>query len=175
MMSATAHDMSYAVLRYFNVAGADPLARIGLATVGATHLLKIAVEAATGQRAKIDVFGTDYPTADGSCIRDFVHVTDLAQAHRAALLRPARRRQFGTPNRGYGRGYSVLETIEAVKRDLRRRNFVVQYAPRRPGDHHDHGRRHQPHPRDARLAHPRYDDLEHHRSPCAGLGREDAA
>src|SRR6266851_4587573 len=77
---ASAHGMNYVVLRYFNVAGADPLARIGLATVGATHLLKIAVEAATGQRAKIDVFGTDYPTPDGSCIRDFIHVSDLAQA-----------------------------------------------------------------------------------------------
>src|SRR5450755_4098112 len=83
--TAAAHDMNYVALRYFNVAGADPLARIGLATVGATHLLKIAVEAATGQRAKIDVFGTDYPTPDGSCIRDFIHVSDLAQAHRAAL------------------------------------------------------------------------------------------
>src|SRR6516165_5220985 len=82
---AIAHGMSYVVLRYFNVAGADPLARIGLATVGATHLLKIAVEAATGQRAKIDVFGTDYPTPDGSCTRDFIHVTDLSQAHRSAL------------------------------------------------------------------------------------------
>src|SRR6201991_4685346 len=82
---ASAHGMNYVALRYFNVAGADPEGRIGLATVGATHLLKIAVEAATGQRAKIDVFGTDYPTPDGSCIRDFIHVTDLAEAHRAAL------------------------------------------------------------------------------------------
>src|SRR5215475_12956750 len=82
---ASAHGMNYVALRYSNVAGADPLARIGLATVGATHLLKIAVEAATGQRAKVDVFGTDYPTPDGSCIRDFIHVSDLAQAHRAAL------------------------------------------------------------------------------------------
>src|SRR5436305_596313 len=80
-----AHGVNYVVLRYFNVAGADPQARIGLATVGATHLLKIAVEAATGQRAKIDVFGTDYPTPDGSCIRDFIHVSDLANAHCAAL------------------------------------------------------------------------------------------
>ncbi len=77
--------ISHVIFRYFNVAGADPQARIGLATVGATHLLKIAVEAATGQRAKIDVFGTDYPTADGSCIRDFIHVTDLAQAHVAEI------------------------------------------------------------------------------------------
>jgi UDP-glucose 4-epimerase len=130
---ASAHDMSYVVLRYFNVAGADPQARIGLATVGATHLLKIAVEAATGQRAKIDVFGTDYPTPDGSCIRDFIHVSDLAQAHRAALSYLRGGGASATLNCGYGRGYSVLETIEAVRR-ASGRNFAVQYAPRRPGD-----------------------------------------
>jgi UDP-glucose 4-epimerase len=130
---ASAHDMAYVVLRYFNVAGADPLARIGLATVGATHLLKIAVEAATGQRAKIDVFGTDYPTPDGSCVRDFIHVSDLAEAHRAALSYLRDGGTSATLNCGYGRGYSVLETIEAVKR-ISGRNFAVQYAPRRPGD-----------------------------------------
>ena len=130
---AAAHGMSYVVLRYFNVAGADPLARIGLATVGATHLLKIAVEAATGQRAKIDVFGTDYPTPDGSCIRDFIHVSDLAQAHRAALSYLHGGGRSATLNCGYGRGYSVLETIEAVRR-VSGRNFAVQYSPRRPGD-----------------------------------------
>jgi len=130
---AAAHGMSYAVLRYFNVAGADPLARIGLATVGATHLLKIAVEAATGQRAKIDVFGTDYPTPDGSCIRDFIHVSDLAQAHSAALSYLRSGGRSVTLNCGYGRGYSVLETIEAVRR-VSGRNFAIQYAPRRPGD-----------------------------------------
>jgi UDP-glucose 4-epimerase len=130
---ASAHGMNYVVLRYFNVAGADPLARIGLATVGATHLLKIAVEAATGQRAKIDVFGTDYPTPDGSCIRDFIHVADLAQAHRAALSYLRNGGSSTTLNCGYGRGYSVLETIEAVRR-VSGRNFAVQYAPRRPGD-----------------------------------------
>jgi UDP-glucose 4-epimerase len=130
---ASAHGMNYIVLRYFNVAGADPLARIGLATVGATHLLKIAVEAATGQRAKIDVFGTDYPTPDGSCIRDFIHVSDLAQAHRAALSYLRAGGTSATLNCGYGRGYSVLETIEAVRR-VSGRNFAVQYAPRRPGD-----------------------------------------
>ncbi|HEY0909304.1 MAG TPA: UDP-glucose 4-epimerase GalE, partial [Bradyrhizobium sp.] len=130
---ATAHGMNYVVLRYFNVAGADPLARIGLATVGATHLLKIAVEAATGQRAKIDVFGTDYPTPDGSCIRDFIHVADLAQAHRAALSYLRNGGSSTTLNCGYGRGYSVLETIEAVRR-VSGRNFAVQYAARRPGD-----------------------------------------
>jgi UDP-glucose 4-epimerase len=130
---AAAHGMNYVVLRYFNVAGADPLARIGLATVGATHLLKIAVEAATGQRAKIDVFGTDYPTPDGSCVRDFIHVSDLAQAHRAALSYLRNGGQSTTLNCGYGRGYSVLETIEAVRR-VSGRNFAVQTAPRRPGD-----------------------------------------
>lgn len=131
--TAAAHGMNYAVLRYFNVAGADPQARIGLATVGATHLLKIAVEAATGQRAKIDVFGTDYPTPDGSCVRDFIHVSDLAQAHRAALSYLRGGGSSVTLNCGYGRGYSVLETIEAVRR-VSGRNFAVQYAPRRPGD-----------------------------------------
>src|SRR3954468_8098897 len=131
--TASAHDMSYVVLRYFNVAGADPQARIGLATVGATHLLKIAVEAATGQRAKIDVFGTDYPTPDGSCVRDFIHVSDLAQAHRAALSYLRGGGQSTTLNCGYGRGYSVLETIDAVRR-VSGRNFAVQVSERRPGD-----------------------------------------
>jgi UDP-glucose 4-epimerase len=130
---ASAHGMSYVALRYFNVAGADPQARMGLATIGATHLLKIAVEAATGQRAKIDVFGTDYPTPDGSCIRDFIHVTDLAQAHRAALSYLRGGGASMTLNCGYGRGYSVLETIEAVRK-VAGRNFAVQYGPRRPGD-----------------------------------------
>jgi UDP-glucose 4-epimerase len=130
---ASAHGMNYVVLRYFNVAGADPLARIGLATVGATHLLKIAVEAATGQRPKVDVFGTDYPTPDGSCIRDFIHVSDLAQAHHAALSYLRGGGASVTLNCGYGRGYSVLETIEAVRRACGH-NFAVQYAARRPGD-----------------------------------------
>jgi len=130
---ATAHGMNYVVLRYFNVAGADPQARIGLATQGATHLLKIAVEAATGQRAKIDVYGTDYPTPDGSCIRDFIHVTDLADAHRAALVYLLNGGASTTLNCGYGRGYSVFEVIEAVRR-VSGRNFAVQHADRRAGD-----------------------------------------
>ena len=130
---ASAHNMGYVVLRYFNVAGADPQGRIGLATAGATHLLKIAVEAATGQRAKIDVFGMDYPTPDGSCIRDFIHVSDLAEAHRAALSYLRSGGASATLNCGYGRGYSVLETIEAVRR-ISGRNFAIQYAPRRAGD-----------------------------------------
>lgn len=131
--AAEAYGLNYVALRYFNVAGADPQARIGLATVGATHLLKIAVEAATGQRDHIDVYGTDYPTPDGSCIRDFIHVTDLAQAHGAAL---GYLRAGGTPvtlNCGYGRGYSVLETIAAVQR-MAGRDFAVTAGPRRPGD-----------------------------------------
>ena len=131
--TTSAHDMSYVVLRYFNVAGADPFGRVGLATVGATHLLKIAVEAATGQRAKVDVFGTDYPTRDGSCIRDFIHVSDLAQAHRAALSYLRGGGSSVTLNCGYGRGYSVLETLEAVRR-ISSSNFAVHYAPRRRGD-----------------------------------------
>jgi len=131
--TASAHGMNYIVLRYFKVAGADPKGRVGFATVGATHLLKIAVEAAIGQRAKIDVFGTDYPTPDGSCIRDFIHVSDLVQAHRAALAYLRGGGQSVTLNCGYGRGYSVLETIEAVRR-VSMRNFAVSHAPRRPGD-----------------------------------------
>src|SRR5438270_304394 len=114
-------------------AGADPLGRTGLATVGATHQLKMAVEAATGQRAKIDVFGTDYPTPDGSAIRDFIHVSDLAQAHRAALSYLRDGGGSVTLNCGYGRGYSVLETIEAVRR-ISMCNVAVEYAARRPGD-----------------------------------------
>ena len=130
---APAYGMEFVVLRYFNVAGADPQGRTGLATMGATHLLKIAVEAATGQRSKIDVYGTDYPTPDGSCIRDFIHVSDLVQAHRAALAYLRNGGASTTLNCGYGRGYSVLETIEAVRR-ASGRNFAVQYAPRRDGD-----------------------------------------
>jgi UDP-glucose 4-epimerase len=130
---APAYGMDFVVLRYFNVAGADPMGRTGLATVGATHLLKMAVEAATGQRTKVDVFGTDYPTPDGSCIRDFIHVSDLVEAHRAALEYLRQGGPSTTLNCGYGRGYSVLETIEAVRR-ASGRNFAVQYAPRRDGD-----------------------------------------
>ncbi|WP_315812998.1 MULTISPECIES: UDP-glucose 4-epimerase GalE [unclassified Bradyrhizobium] len=130
---ASAHDLNYVVLRYFNVAGADPFGRSGLATVGATHLMKIAMEVATGQRAKIDVFGTDYPTPDGTCIRDFIHVCDLVQVHRAALAYLRTGGGSVTLNCGYGRGYSVLETIEAVRR-VSGRAIPVQYAPRRPGD-----------------------------------------
>jgi len=131
--TAAAHGLRFVVLRYFNVAGADPQARIGLSTEGATHLLKIAVEAATGQRDGIDVFGTDYPTPDGSCIRDFIHVSDLVQAHRAALTYLRQGGTCITLNCGYGRGYSVLEAIAAV-REVAGHDFPVRYAARRPGD-----------------------------------------
>jgi UDP-glucose 4-epimerase len=124
---AAASDLRYVILRYFNVAGADPAGRTGLSTAGATHLLKVAVEAA------LDVFGTDYPTPDGTCIRDFIHVTDLARAHLAALTSLRRGRPSATFNCGYGHGYSVLQVIEAVKR-ISGRNFAVSYADRRPGD-----------------------------------------
>ena len=130
---AAAHGLAYVVLRYFNVAGADPQLRCGIAVPGATHLLKVAVEAATGQRAKLDIYGTDYPTPDGTCIRDFIHVSDLAQAHRAALTYLRAGGRSDTFNCGYGHGYSVLEVIEAVRR-VSGRGFAVQEAPRRPGD-----------------------------------------
>jgi len=131
--AGAAHGLNYVIMRYFNVAGADPRMRTGQSTRGATHLIKVAVETALGKRAKIDVFGTDYPTPDGSCIRDFIHVSDLAQAHRAALSYLRGGGGSVTLNCGYGRGYSVLETIEAVRR-VSGRNFAVSYAPRRPGD-----------------------------------------
>ncbi|MDQ8728430.1 UDP-glucose 4-epimerase GalE [Bradyrhizobium sp. LHD-71] len=131
--TAIAHDLHYVVLRYFNVAGADPRLRCGIAVPGATHLLKVAVEAATGQRSKLDIFGTDYPTPDGTCIRDFIHVSDLAQAHRAALAYLRGGGRSDTLNCGYGHGYSIREVIEAVRR-VSGRTFAVDEAPRRPGD-----------------------------------------
>jgi UDP-glucose 4-epimerase len=131
--TARAHGLHYVVLRYFNVAGADPKARVGLATAGATHLLKVAVEAALGRREALEVFGTDYPTPDGSCIRDFIHVSDLAEAHRAALVYLRGGGHSATLNCGYGRGYSVLETIAAVRR-VAGRDFTVRQVGRRDGD-----------------------------------------
>jgi UDP-glucose 4-epimerase len=130
---AAAHHMRFVVLRYFNVAGADPKGRCGIAAPNATHLLKVAVEAATGARQKFDVFGADYPTADGTCIRDLIHVTDLAQAHLAALSYLRAGGASTTLNAGYGHGYSVLEVIAAVQR-VSGREFAVEEAPRRPGD-----------------------------------------
>ena len=92
--AAAAHGFSYVILRYFNVAGADPKGRTGQSTKGATHLIKVAVETALGRRAKMDVFGTDYPTRDGTCIRDYIHVNDLARAHSDSLDLSAWRRRL---------------------------------------------------------------------------------
>ena len=131
--ASAAHGIRYVVLRYFNVAGADPKLRTGQSTAGATHLIKVAVETALGARAKMDVYGTDYPTPDGTCIRDYIHVSDLARAHSAALAYLRASGANATFNCGYGHGYSVLEVIEAVKR-VSGRNFAVNFAPRRPGD-----------------------------------------
>jgi UDP-glucose 4-epimerase len=130
---AAAHDLRHVTLRYFNVAGADPKLRTGQSTVGATHLIKVAVEAALGKRPEIQVFGTDYDTPDGTCIRDYIHVADLVDAHMVALAHLRGGGDCGTFNCGYGHGYSVLEVIEAVKR-VSGRNFAVRLAPRRPGD-----------------------------------------
>ncbi len=114
---AAAHPINYAALRYFNVAGADPRGRSGQSTVGATHLIKIAVEAATGKRAAVSVFGQDFATPDGTGVRDYIHVSDLADAHVAALAWLVEHpRDSVTLNAGYGRGFSVLEVLDAVDR-----------------------------------------------------------
>jgi UDP-glucose 4-epimerase len=115
--TAAAHPMNYAALRYFNVAGADPQGRSGQSTAGATHLIKIASEAATGKRGHVSVFGTDFATKDGTGVRDYIHVSDLAEAHVAALdWLVAHRDENLTANAGYGRGFSVMEVLDAVDR-----------------------------------------------------------
>jgi len=132
--TAAAHPINYCALRYFNVAGADPQARSGQSTAGATHLIKVACEAATGKRAHVGVFGTDYDTPDGTGVRDYIHVSDLAAAHvlalEALIAEPARSM---TMNCGYGRGFSVLEVLDAVDRVT---NLTVarKLEPRRAGD-----------------------------------------
>ncbi len=114
---AAAHEFNYCALRYFNVAGADPLSRTGQSTVGATHLLKIAVEAALGKRASVSIFGTDYATKDGTGVRDYIHVSDLASAHVIALeALVADPTRSHTLNCGYGHGYSVMQVLDAVDR-----------------------------------------------------------
>jgi UDP-glucose 4-epimerase len=128
-----AHDLKYIILRYFNVAGSDPELRTGQSTNGATHLIKVAVETALGLRPKIDVYGNDYETPDGTCIRDYIHVSDLVDAHTAALSHLRRGGGSETFNCGYGHGYSVLEVIDAVKR-VSGRDFQVNHSARRPGD-----------------------------------------
>jgi UDP-glucose 4-epimerase len=130
---AAAHDLRYVALRYFNVAGADPGGRVGQRTRGATHLVKVASEAALGKRPQLDVYGTDYPTADGSGVRDYIHVTDLVAAHRAALNHLVAGGKSMVLNCGYGHGYTVLQVVDAVRR-VSGREFKVVLGPRRPGD-----------------------------------------
>ncbi|MFS0737626.1 UDP-glucose 4-epimerase GalE [Sphingomonas sp. 1P06PA] len=131
---AAAHPINYCALRYFNVAGADPQGRSGQSTAGATHLIKIAAEAATGKRGHVSVFGTDYATADGTGVRDYIHVSDLADAHVHALeALIASPRESLTLNCGYGRGYSVLEVLDAVDRATNAM-IVRRMEPRRAGD-----------------------------------------
>jgi UDP-glucose 4-epimerase len=131
--AGSAYGLHHVILRYFNVAGADPQRRTGQSTKAATHLIKVAVETVLGMRPKLDVFGDDYPTPDGTCIRDYIHVSDLVRAHADAL----RHLRSGAPsltlNCGYGHGFSVLDVIDAVKR-VSGVDFKVDIAPRRPGD-----------------------------------------
>jgi UDP-glucose 4-epimerase len=131
--AAAAHGLDYVILRYFNVAGADPKLRTGQSTRGATHLIKIAAETALGKRPRMNVFGLDYPTPDGTCIRDYIHVSDLVRAHADALAYLRAGGASATLNCGYGRGFSVLEVIDAVKR-ASGVDFAVDHAGRRPGD-----------------------------------------
>jgi UDP-glucose 4-epimerase len=131
--TAEAHGLKYVILRYFNVAGADPRQRSGQSSARATHLIKIAAEAATGKREGMSIFGTDYPTPDGTCIRDYVHVSDLAKAHSAALDNVRNGGKSRTYNCGYGRGFSVREVIDMVKK-VSGKEFPVKIEGRRPGD-----------------------------------------
>jgi UDP-glucose 4-epimerase len=128
-----AHGLRYGILRYFNVAGADPGLRTGQSTPNATHLIKVAAEAAVGKRKTIEIFGGDYPTPDGTCIRDFIHVADLVAAHAAALRHLRGGGENVTLNCGYGRGYSVLDVVKATKR-VSGADFPSPIVNRRPGD-----------------------------------------
>jgi UDP-glucose 4-epimerase len=131
--TARAHDFRYVALRYFNVAGADPKGRSGQSTPNATHLIKVACEAALGKRPYLEVFGTDYATPDGTCIRDYIQVTDLVRAHLMALRHLRDDGPSEVFNCGYSKGFSVLQVIEAVKRGSGA-DFEVRLGPRRPGD-----------------------------------------
>lgn len=131
--AAVAHNLRYVALRYFNVAGADPGGRSGQSTENATHLIKVACETALKKRERMQIFGTDYPTPDGTCVRDYIHVADLVSAHLDALGHLRRGGGSLVLNCGYGRGHSVLEVIEAVKR-ASGVDFPVVQSPRRRGD-----------------------------------------
>ena len=128
-----AYGLNYVALRYFNVAGADPRGRSGQSTPRATHLIKVACQTVLGQRASMDVYGTDYPTPDGTCLRDYIHVSDLIAAHMDALAHLRKGGESGIFNCGYGKGYSVLEVIKAVEKAAGKPvNHVL--VPRRAGD-----------------------------------------
>ena len=131
--TAAAHDLRYVVLRYFNVAGADPAGRAGPSTRDAPHLIKVAVQTALGRRKSIEVFGTDYPTPDGTCLRDYIQVSDLVQAHLDALRYLRAGGDCLTCNCGYNRGYSVREVVDVVK-SVSGVDFPVVMSGRRPGD-----------------------------------------
>ncbi len=130
---AAASDLRYVALRYFNVAGADPEGELGQATPEATHLIKVACEAATGKRSGLAIFGTDYPTPDGTCIRDYIHVDDLARAHLQALDYLEGGGASIVLNCGYGHGYSVREVLDTVQR-VSGRSLAIREADRRAGD-----------------------------------------
>ena len=130
---AAAHPITYGVLRYFNVAGADPAGRSGQSTPLATHLIKVACQTALGQRDKMAIFGTDYETPDGTGVRDYIHVTDLIEAHALLLEHLRKGGASQTLNCAYGRGYSVREVIDTVKA-VSGVDFKVEEGPRRAGD-----------------------------------------
>ena len=131
--TARANDFRYFVLRYFNVAGADPLGRLGQSTPDATHLIKRAAQTALGRHASMDIYGDDYPTPDGTCVRDYIQVSDLIDAHIEALDHLRAGGESLVCNCGYGRGYSVREVIDVVKR-VSGTDFEVRQQPRRGGD-----------------------------------------
>ena len=131
--SHQAYGLNYIALRYFNVAGADPKGRTGQSTPQATHLIKVACQTALGQRKSMDVFGTDYATPDGTCLRDYIHVSDLIAAHMDALAHLRKGAESGIFNCGYGKGYSVLEVIKAVEK-ASGGSVNHRLAPRRAGD-----------------------------------------
>jgi len=126
-------DFRYVALRYFNVSGADPEGEIGQSFPGATHLIKVASETACGKREQMEIFGSDYPTKDGSCVRDYIHVSDLASAHVEALRYLNQGGSSDVFNCGYGQGFSVFEVIKVVK-DVTGVDFKVITSPRRAGD-----------------------------------------
>jgi UDP-glucose 4-epimerase len=131
--AGAAYGLSHAILRYFNVAGADPLGRAGQSTAAATHLIKAACQAALGRRPSLKVYGDDFPTADGTGVRDYIQVSDLVAAHSAALRHLEAGGGSLILNCGYGHGASVRQVIEAVRR-VSGADFAVEAAPRRPGD-----------------------------------------